>query len=98
MAITKEITVDKIEVLEMGQVQIRTATKIIEDGFLQLQNLIVLIHRHVLEPSVKNDDVWQDTDISEEDAKVHRFCNAVWTNEVKTAFQQMRDAQNTIGE
>ena len=94
MAITKEITVDKIEVLEMGQVQIRTATKIIEDG----AELNRSFHRHVLEPSVKNDDVWQDTDISEEDAKVQAICNAVWTNEVKTAFQQMRDAQNTIGE
>ncbi len=94
MAITKEITVDKIEVLEMGQVQIRTATKIIEDG----TELNRSFHRHVLEPSVKNDDVWQDTDISEEDAKVQAICNAVWTNEVKTAFQQMRDAQNTIGE
>ena len=32
MAITKEIVVDKIETLEKGQVQIRTATKIMEDG------------------------------------------------------------------
>ena len=31
MAITKETVVDKIEVLEMGQVQVRTATKIIEE-------------------------------------------------------------------
>ena len=32
MTITKETVVDKIEVLEMGQVQVRTATKIMEDG------------------------------------------------------------------
>ena len=32
MAITKETTVDKIEVREMGQVQVRTATVIKEDG------------------------------------------------------------------
>ena len=31
MAITKETVVDKIEVLEMGQVQVRTATKIVEE-------------------------------------------------------------------
>ena len=28
MAITKEIVVDKVEVLEMGQIQVRTATVI----------------------------------------------------------------------
>ena len=32
MAITKEIVVDKVEVLEMGQVQVRTATVIKEDS------------------------------------------------------------------
>ena len=94
MAITKETVVDKIEVLEMGQVQVRTATKIIEDGKELNRNF----HRHVVEPSVKNGDTWEDTDISSEDAKVQAICNAVWTNEVKTAFQEMIDAQNTLGE
>ena len=32
MALTKETVVDKIEVLEMGQVQVRTATRVKEDG------------------------------------------------------------------
>ena len=32
MALNKNIVVDKIEVLEMGQIQIRTATVIDEDG------------------------------------------------------------------
>ena len=94
MAITKETVVDKIEVLEMGQVQVRTATKIVEDGKELNRNF----HRHVVEPSVKNGDTWEDTDISSEDAKVQAICNAVWTNEVKTAFQEMRDGQNTLGE
>lgn len=94
MAITKETVADKIEVLEMGQVQVRTATKIMEDGKELNRNF----HRHVLEPSVKNGDTWEDTDISGEDAKVQAICNAVWTNEVKTAFQEMKDGQNTLGE
>ena len=94
MAITKEIVVDKIEVLEMGSVQVRTATKIVEDGNELSRNF----HRHVLEPSVKNGDTWEDTDISGEDAKVQAICNAVWTDEVKTAYQEMMDAQNTLGE
>jgi hypothetical protein len=94
MAITKEIIVDKIETLEKGQVQIRTATKIMEDGKELNRNF----HRHVLEPSVKNGDTWEDTDISGEDAKVQAICNAVWTDEVKTAYQEMMDAQTSIGE
>ena len=94
MAITKETVVDKIEVLEMGQVQVRTATKIVEDGNELNRNF----HRHVVEPRTKNGDIWENTDISGEDAKVQAICNAVWTDEVKTAYQEMIDAQNTLGE
>ena len=94
MAITKETVVDKIEVLEMGQVQVRTATVIKEDG----TELNSTFHRHVLEPSVKNGDTWKDTDISGEDAKVQAICNAAWTDEVKTAFQEMVDAQTNLGD
>ena len=93
MAIIKEIVVDKIEVLEMGQVQVRTATKIVEDG----NELNRTFHRHVLEPSIKKDDAWEDTDISGEDAKVQAICNAAWTDEMKTAYQEMRDAQSDLG-
>ena len=32
MALAKETVVDKIEILEMGQVQVRTATRVKEDG------------------------------------------------------------------
>ena len=94
MAITKETVVDKIEVLERGSVQVRAATVIKEDG----NELNRSFHRHVVEPSVKNGDTWEDTDISGEDAKVQAICNAVWTDEVKTAYQEMMDAQNTLGD
>lgn len=94
MAITKEIVIDKIEVLEIGQVQVRTATVIKEDG----NELTRSFHRHVLEPSVKNDDTWEDTDIFSEDAKVQAICNATWTDEVKTAYQEMMDAQTNLGD
>jgi len=94
MAIIKETVIDKIEVLEMGQVQVRAATKIVEDG----NELTRSFHRHVLEPSVKNDDTWEDTDISSEDAKVQAICNATWTDEVKTAYQEMKDAQPNLGD
>ena len=89
MALTKEVIVDKIEVLEMGQVQVRTATRVLEDGVA----LSSSFHRHVIVPSVKTDDTWGDTDISGEDTRVQAVANATWTAEVKTAYQEMIDAQ-----
>ena len=89
MALTKETVVDKIEVLEMGQVQVRTATRVMEDGAV----LSSSFHRHVVEPSTKTGDTWGDTDISGEDARVQAIANATWTNSIKTAYQEMIDAQ-----
>ena len=89
MALTKETVVDKIEVLEMGQVQVRTATRVLEDGV----ELSSSFHRHVVEPSTKASGSWADTDISGEDARVQAIANATWTSAVKTAYQEMVDAQ-----
>jgi len=89
MALSKVTVVDKIEVLEKGNVQVRTATRVLEDGVALSQ----AYHRHVLVPSVKTDDTWGDTDISGEDARVQAIANATWTSAVKTAYQEMIDAQ-----
>ena len=89
MAITKETVVDKIEVLEMGQVQVRTATIIKEDGTELNKNF----HRHVLQPRTKTGDTWGDTDISGEDARVQAIANATWTNDVKSAYETLIDSQ-----
>ena len=89
MALTKETVVDKIEVLEMGQVQVRTATRVMEDGVQLSQSF----HRHVLVPSTKASGSWADTDISGEDARVQAVATATWTSAVKTAYQEMIDAQ-----
>ena len=88
MALTKETVVDKIEVLEMGQVQVRTATRVKEDG----TELSSSFHRHVVEPSTKASGSWADTDISGEDARVQAIATATWTSAVKTAYQEMMDA------
>ncbi len=88
MALTKETVVDKIEVLEMGQVQVRTATRVMEDGAV----LSSSFSRHVVEPSTKASGSWADTDISGEDSRVQAVANATWTSEVKTAYQAMMDA------
>ena len=89
MALTKETVVDKIEVLEKGQVQVRTATRVLEDGV----ELSSSFHRHVVEPSTKASGSWADTDISGEDARVQAIATATWTSSVKTAYQEMMDAQ-----
>jgi hypothetical protein len=89
VALTKEIVIDKIEVLELGQVQIRTATRVKEDGV----ELSSSFHRHILVPSTKTDGSWADTDISGEAARVQAVANATWTDSVKTAYQEMVDAQ-----
>ena len=89
MALTKVTVVDKIEVMEKGQVQVRTATRVLEDGV----ELSSSFHRHVVEPSTKASGSWADTDISGEDARVQAIATATWTSAVKTAYQEMVDAQ-----
>jgi len=89
MAITKTTVADKIETLENGSVQVRTATVIKEGG----TELTRTFHRHILVPSTKTGDTWGDTDISGEDARVQAICNAVWTSSVKTAYQEAQDAE-----
>jgi hypothetical protein len=91
MALSKTTVVDKIEVLEKGQVQVRTATRVLEDGV----ELSSSFHRHVVEPSTKASGSWADTDISGEDARVQAIATETWTSAVKTAYQEMIDAQST---
>jgi len=88
MALTKEVLADKIETLEDGSVQVRTAT-IIKEGTKELSRSF---HRHVLHPSTKAEDTWGDTDISGEEDRVKAICNVVWTDSVKTAYQEKADA------
>ena len=74
MALTKEIIVDKIEVVgEYKAVQVRTATVINDDGV----ELSRSFSRHVVQP---------DADITNEDADVQAVCNAVHTQAVKDAY------------
>ena len=88
MAITKTTVADKIETLENGNVQVRIATVIKEDGV----ELNRTFQRYILNPSTKTGDTWGDTDISGEEARVQAICNAVWTSSVKTAYQEAQDA------
>jgi hypothetical protein len=77
MALTKETVVDKIEIVENGSVQVRTVTKILEDG-VQISGTF---HRHVVSPG---------NDYSQEDARVQAICTAVHTTEVIAAYQALQ--------
>jgi hypothetical protein len=76
MALEKQVVVDKIEVTENGHVQVRTATRIVEDG-----NVIsTSYHRHTVAPG---------QDYSQENARVKSICQATHTPEVIAAYQAM---------
>ena len=88
MALTKVITEDKIEIVgEFKHIQVRTCTKVLEDGV----ELSSGYHRHVVScvSSSQNadDDSWThtDTDVSSESTEVQAIATAVWTDAVKAA-------------
>ena len=90
MALTEETVQDKIEIVsEHKMIQVRTATVIKRDDV----EISRSFHRHVLAPCAKTDDTWADTDITGESTEVQAIANAVWTDAIKTAYQQMIDAQ-----
>jgi virulence-associated protein VagC len=90
MALTEANVDDKIEVVgEHKAVQIRTARVIYDDG----SEISRSFSRRVLHPSTKSGDTWSNTDISGESAEIQGICNAVWTDAVRTAYQNAMDAQ-----
>ena len=90
MALTEESVQDKIEIVGVYKsVQVRTATVIKRDG----TEISRSFHRHVLSCSTKTGDTWGDTDISGESTEVQAICNAVWTDAVKTLFQEAMGAE-----
>jgi len=97
MAITKEIVVEKIEVVQSWNVQVATDTVIKEDG----TEISRSRHRHVLVPfsSTKDsDDKWThtDTDISSEATEVQAVANAVWTDTVKANYKTFVESQTEV--
>ena len=75
MSLTKEITQDKIEIVgPYKAVQVRTCTKVLEDGV----ELSSGYHRHV---------VVAGQDYSNESAEVQAICAAVHTDAVIAAYK-----------
>ena len=93
MAITKEIVIAKIEVVNTWSIEVATDTVVKEDD----TEIGRSRHRHVLAPfsSSVDGDTWThtDTDISGEDASVQAISNAVWTDTVKAAYKTWAEAQ-----
>ena len=108
MAITKELVIEKIEVVTKWSIQIATDTVISENG----SELSRSRHRHIIVPCVSTyksktvDGVEQpdldadgkkqwthtDTDISAEATEVQAVANAVWTDTVKANYKTWKEA------
>ena len=73
MALEKVISVDLIEVVENGCIQVRTKTAIKEDGV----EISSKFHRHVVVPGA---------DVSGEDVKVKAIAASIHTAEVIAAY------------
>ena len=74
MALTKEITQDRIEIVgEYKAVQVRTCTKVLEDGV----EISSGFHRHVVSAG---------DDYSAESTEVQAICAAVHTDAVVAAY------------
>ena len=83
MAITKSITDDKIEVVgDHKTIQVRTASIVSEDD----NELSRSFHRRAITP---------DMDVSGESTEIQGIAAAVWTDEVKAAWQTFQENQQT---
>lgn len=74
MSLEKVSTVDRIEAVENGSVQVRTKTAILENG-VQISGTY---HRHVIAPG---------DDYSTEDTRVQAICKALHTSAVIESYQ-----------
>jgi len=79
MALEKFVSVDLVEVVENGTIQVRTKTSIKEDGV----EISSKFHRHVVVPGA---------DYSAEDAKVQAIAASIHTPEVIAAYEAAQEA------
>ena len=81
MSLQKTDKIDKIEIVgDFKAINIRVASIITENNIEISRSNI----RRVLNC---------DADISVEDAEVQAVCNAVWTDEIKAAYETFKEAQ-----
>jgi hypothetical protein len=73
MALTKQVTEDYEVRTQFKHIQVRTRTAIIEDG----SEISYKYTRRVLNPHM---------DVSSENAEIQSLANALWTDDVKSAW------------
>lgn len=76
MALTERSTIDRIEVLENGVIQVRRADIVERDGV----EIAKSYHRWTLSPG---------QDLTGQEQRVVDIANAAWTPEVVAAYQQI---------
>ena len=86
MTLSSTTIIDKTEVLEDGTIQVRQAEVITKDGV----EVTRTFHRWVRHPG--------DTAAQSDPAPVPAIANAIWTQEVISAYQAAQAAQRPIGE
>lgn len=85
MALTENTSIDRIEVVNQWNIQVRRNTTIERDG----EFVSNTFHRWVLTP---------DMDISDQEQKVKDIANAAWTPEVRQAYETFKAEQaNRLG-
>ena len=83
MALTEQKTIDRIEVVERGIVQVREVNRVLKDGAEIARNF----HRWTLTPG---------QDVSDQADNVKAICQAAWTPEVIAAYNAQLEA-NRLG-
>ena len=83
MAFSKKVVEDRIEVLELGQLQVRTKTTVLEDSVA----LSSSFSREVVVPCAYNGSAWVDTDTSGMSARVQALATATWTDATVAAYK-----------
>ena len=86
MAITKEIIVDKVEVVgQYNALQIKYKTRIKEDDKIISES----ISREAFDCGTitGDDNTWVDTDLSDKVQKIQDFAGVVWTSTEKDALK-----------
>jgi hypothetical protein len=80
MALTERTEIDRVEVVNNWNIQIRKVTIIERDGEFVSRTF----HRWVLTP---------DSDISDQEQKVKDIANVAWTPEVRQAYETFKAEQ-----
>lgn len=80
MALSKQLVIDKIEILEDGVIQVRRSRRIYDDQDLIAEQYI----RSLLKPG---------DDVSNLPHRLQAICNVVWTPQVIAAYQAKQQQQ-----